>query len=325
MNQSSKPLANISTGTKLDLTVCAQQFFSHEWDPDDTSVDVGFIEEVTWALAKDDDVSVRKELAEKLSTCKNLPLELAEEIASDIHGVSAKFLAETDAFTDKQMADLVPFLKEHAISVLAKRPDIKSQTIYAIAVVGEVQSVTLLAVNKFILLGDNAVRKIVERFPDNQYLLDMLALRLGLPIDVVEDIIDLVSSFAREKLTENYAIKGKLAVVKMDVRGTDWILNQVKSADPGQVHSIVINMRQRGELYTSQAVEIAEQGCFAFLESTLAVESGETLGYVREILSLKDTKKFVQLLQRAGVKKNLGTKILQVVKQRTLTECGAVN
>lgn len=323
MNQSGNPLVNISTETKMDLAVCAQQFFSKEWKPDEVGDDEGFIEGIAWALAKDEDIDVRKELAEKLASCENLPLELAEEIASDVECVSGPFLAETDAFTDKQMANLVPFLQEQAISVLAKRPDIKAQTIYAIAVAGEAQSVSLLVVNKFIMLGEKAARKIAERFRDNQYLMDMLALRLDLPIDVVKDIIDLVSSFARDKLTENYAVKGNLVAVKMDVRGTEWVLNQVKSAEPSQVHSIVINMRQRGELYHTQALEIAEQGCFSFLESTLALEAGETLGYVRDILTLRDSKAFVQLLQRAGVKKNLGARFLQVVKQHNPQACEA--
>ncbi len=315
MKQTCNALANISTGTKLDLAVCAQQFFDTEWQPDNKDKDAGFIEDVAWSLARDDKVAVREELAKKLSGCQKLPLELAEELASDVESVATPFLAETDAFTDKQMANLVPFLKQHAISTLAKRPDIKSQTIYAIAVAGGPQSAILLAVNKFIVMGENAVRKIVERFRDNQYLLNMLALRLDLPIDVVHEIIDLVSSFARHKITENYAIKGNIVAVKMNVRGTDWILNQVENADPSQVHSIAINMRQRGELYHLQAVKVAEQGCFAFLESMLALEAGETLGYVREILTLRDTREFVNLLQRAGVNKNLGTMLLQVVKQ----------
>lgn len=320
MRQSSKALANVSNDTKLDLTVCAQQFYQNEWHPGDTGDNVDFIEEITWSLARDDKVGVREELAKKLCTCRHLPLELAEEIASDVESVATPFLAETDAFTDKQMANLVPFLKQHAISALAKRPDIKSQTIYAIAVTGGPQSATLLAVNKFIVMGANAARKIVERFEDNQYLLDMLALRLDLPIDVVHQIIDLVSSFARYKLTENYAIKGNVVAVKMNVRSTDWIVNQLKSADPGQVHSIVINMRQRGELYHFQALEVAEQGCFAFLESTLALEAGETLGYVREVFALKNTKEFVQLLQKAGINKNLGAAILHAVKQHNSLE-----
>lgn len=304
----------------MDLAVCAQQFFNSEWQPDNKNDDVNFIEEVTWSLARDDKVDVREALAKKLSTCRQLPLNLAEEIASDIESVSTPFLAETDAFSDKQMANLVPFLKQHAVSTIAKRPDIKSQTIYAIALTGGPQSVTLLAVNKFIVMGENAARKIVERFKDNQYLLNMLALRLDLPIDVVKEIIDLVSSFARHKLTENYAIKGNIVAVKMNVCGTDWILRQVESADPGQVHSTVINMRQRGELHHFQAIEIAEQGCFAFLESMLALEAGETLGYVREVLTLQNNKEFVKLLQSAGINKNLGAAVLKVVKQHNLVK-----
>ena len=315
MNQTASNLANISTETKLDLTLCAQQYFSSEWDPgEETDENKSFVEGITWALARDTDVTVRKDLSEKLATCENLPLDLAEEIASDIECVATPFLIHTDAFTDKQMANLVPFLKEYAVSVLAKRPDLKDQTVYAIAVSGGAQSVTLLVVNKFIILTDKAARKIAERFHDNRYLMDMLALRLDLPIDVVKDIIEAVSSFAREKLTTNYAIKGSVTAVKMNVRGTDWIMQQVKNADPGQVHSIVINMRQRGELYHYQAREVAEEGCFSFLVSTLALQSGETLGYVRDVLSLKDGKAFVKLLQRAGVNRNLGARFLRVVK-----------
>lgn len=308
-------MANISTATKLELAACSQQYFNEEWDPEKENPDSNFLESITWALARDDDVTVRQELSEQLSTCDRLPLELAEEIASDIDVVSGPFLARTDAFTDKQMADLVPFLKEHAQSEIAKRPDIKPQTIYAIAVVGSVRSVSLLTVNKFIMLNDKTMRKILERFRDNQYLMDLLAARLDLPLDVVNEIVDLVSSFARQKLVENYAIRGNLVAMAVEVRGVDWICKQVMGANPSQIHSIAIGLRQRGELFHEQVLEVAEAGCFEFLESALALEAEETLSHVREVLQLRDTKAFVTILQKAGVKKNLGARFLKLVKQ----------
>lgn len=319
MDFTTKQLANISTATKLDLVVCSKQFFTTEWDPEQDQSDDNLIETLTWSLARDQDVAVRTELSRQLSSCAKLPLELAEEIASDIEVVASPFLKVTKAFNDKQMADLVPFLKEHAHSVISSRPDIKAQTIFAIAKTGTARSVSVLAANSFILMGEDAARMIVHRFRDNEYLMNLLAVRLDLALDVVKEIINLVSSMAQQKLLENYAISNDLIGVKIKVRDVDWIYKQVAEADSHQIHSIAIGLRQRGELYHHQVLKVAQAGCFEFLESALALEAGETLSFVRDILTLRDGKAFVKLLQQAGVNKNLGAHFLRVVKDRNAT------
>ena len=316
MDFTTKQLANISTATKLDLAVCSKQFFSAEWNPNQEHEDDNFVETLTWSLARDPDIAIRAELSKQLSSCEKLPLDLAEEVASDIEVVAAPFLKTTQAFSDKQMADLVPFLKEHAHAVISSRPDIKAQTIFAIAKVGSARSVSVLAANNFILLGDNAARMIVNRFRGNEYLMNLLAVRLDLALDVVRDLINIVSTMAQQKLSENYAVSGDMIGVNVEVRDVDWIYKQVMGASSQQIHSIAIGLRQRGELYHHQVLKVAQAGCFEFLESALALEAGETLSYVRDILTLRDGKAFVKLLQQAGVNKNLGAHFLRVIKER---------
>lgn len=315
MDFADKQFSHISRETKFDLAVCSYKYFVDEWDSENSSKTEHFVEKITWGLARDSDVQVRQKLSETLSACEKLPLDLAEEIASDVACVSAPFLTVTDAFTDKQMANLVPFLKEHAISILAQRPDIKAQTVYAIALAGEATSVTHLVSNKIIVLSEKTVQKILERFEDNQYLIDILASRLDLPPGTVKNIIGLVSDIALSNLNKNYAVNGSLAAVKMDISDTDWLHSQIRDADPHQIHSIAINLRQRGKLKHHQILQVAELGFVPLLESTLALEAGETLGNVRDILTLKDKAAFVKLLQQAGFNKNLGPHVLRIVKK----------
>jgi hypothetical protein len=102
---SNEYLADISTETKLELTICSKIFFISEWNPEQLDTDQHFIEGITWSLARDTNIQVRQKLALQLAECEVLPLDLAGEIASDIPSVSAPFIAKTKALTDEQLAD----------------------------------------------------------------------------------------------------------------------------------------------------------------------------------------------------------------------------
>lgn len=309
-------LAYLSKDTKLDLAKCSYLFYSTEWDPDAPDPDQNFIEGITWSLARDEDTSVRRELAVQLSACDRLPMDLAEEIACDIEFVSIPFIAATKLFDDEQMAELVPFLKNRTVGVLAKRPDLEDKTIYAIALYCNAAGAKTLVDNKIIYISEETAQKLVERFRTNKSVMDILALRLDLPSTVLKTIVSLVSPLVQKKLKGDVASAPGVVVAKVNTGVSDLMCQQLSGATLQQVHAIAINYRQRHKVSYVQVLDIAKRESIHFLVSILALESGETIGKVRDILTLSDHTSFIRLLRDAGVSKNLVPYILSFARDQ---------
>lgn len=273
------------------------------------------VENVARVLAQDVCNQVREVLAFELRNCRTLARDLAEKIARDIESVSGPFLLETRAFTNEEMAHLVPTLKEHAIKSLAQRPDLPEKVAHAVASYGMEPSVTSLVRNDRIGLSERAAGKVVERFGGNRRLMDHLSARADLPLSIVERIISTVSDHARETLIEHYTLSADLADRVTNHGRVEVLWNKIRESNPAQVHAFVTDLRTSRRLNHLLVVELAERGSAAFMESALALEAGLPIGRIREILTLSDPAAFVRLMQMANVSKTMAPKYLRLAKK----------
>lgn len=278
------------------------------------------VEEVARVLAKDVSDQVREVLAFELRKCIELPDDLAETLAKDVENVAAPFLATTQCFTDAHLAALIPVLREYARASLARRTDLGSLVTEALAKSGQEHSVSLLIRNDNLDIGEVACDNVVRRFGDNQRLMDQLAGRVDLPIEVVEQLVEKVSDFCRDTLLKQYVMDA----VTPNVAGSgqsggdtqfDAYYEKTSGASPQQVHAMVTELRERKQLTMLLVVEMAERGCLPFLESAVALAAGLPLARVREIFGLSNMSDFVRLMQMAEVSKTMAPRILSLVKK----------
>lgn len=265
------------------------------------------IENLARLLAQDISLQVREALAFELRTCNLLPHDLAAKIASDVESVASPFLASTTAFSDNQLAGLIPHLEEHAHITIARRADVGPQACYAIASVGSDKSVSFIVRNDHVTLPEDVCNAVVNRFGLSKEMMDLLSQRVDLPLTVAEAIIEKVSEDCRRILMSQYGVNEPM--VEEIAAGTkhEAMWQQIAKATPAQVHGYVVDLRKEGRLTTDLTLEFAERGCMSFLESALALEAGLTLGAVREALYNKDTAVFVKLMHAANVSKAIAT------------------
>lgn len=272
------------------------------------------IENVARLLAQDISQQVREALAFELRTCNCLPHDLAARIASDIESVASPFLATTQAFTDQQLAGLIPHLEEHAHITLARRTDLGQQSCMAIVSVGDVGPVSFLIKNENLTLQPDVWEKIVGRYGANQGLMDQLAQRTELPIKVVEGIIEKVSEACRIMLTDRYGIEVPMAeeIALKTKYASIW--TQVEKANPAQIHAYVFDLRNEQRLTDDMTLEFVTRGCFNFLTSVIALEAELTLAEVRQGLFGGDMRSYVAVMQKAGVSKAMAHEYLRIIK-----------
>jgi len=272
------------------------------------------IENVARLLAQDISQQVRESLAFELRNCTCLPYDLAARIATDVESVASPFLAATNAFTDLQLAGLIPHLEEHAHITLARRKDLGDQSCMAIVTAGGQNPVSYIVRNEALSLQSEACEKIVDRFGANQRLMDHLAQRSDLPLSVVEAIIGKVSVTYSAILTDTYEISAPMAEEIAFKTKHAAIWTQVEKASPAQIHAYVFDLRNERRLTDDMTLEFAGRGCFNFLNSVLALEAEMTLGEVRQGLYGGDMRAFVAVMQKAGVSKAMAHEYLRIIK-----------
>lgn len=271
------------------------------------------IENLARLLAQDISLQVREALAFELRTCNMLPHDLAAKIASDVESVASPFLASTTAFSDMQLAGLIPHLEEHAHITIARRADVGPQACYAIASVGTDKSVSFIVRNDHLTLAEDVCNTVVNRFGMSQQMMDLLSQRIDLPLSIVENIIEKVSADCRDILISEYGVEPPMVdeIAHGTIHEAMW--QQIVKATPAQVHGYVVDLRKEGRLTTDMTLEFAERGCMIFLESAIALEAGLTLGAVREALYSMDMAIFVRLMHSANISKAVANEYRQLI------------
>jgi len=304
-------IVNAATLEKVILSQKVAHFLNDQHSSDERAA----IENVARMLAQDISLQVREALAFELRTCKLLPHDLAAKIASDVESVASPFLADTEAFSDMQLAGLIPHLEEHAHVTIARRPDVGSQTCLAIVSVGSDRSVSFIVRNDHISLTEDTCNAVVNRFGMQREMMNLLAQRIDLPLTIAEAIINKVSEECRKELMLEYGVASPMVdeIARNTKNGAIW--RQIEKASPSQVHGYVIDLRKENRLTTDMVLEFAGRGSLSFLESAIALEAGLTLGAVREALYGQDMAAFVRLMQAANVSKAVAHEYYQIVSK----------
>lgn len=282
---------------------------------DQADEDRALIEDIARKLASDVSRQVREVLAFELRRCTRLVPDLAERIAKDVEEVAGPFLEETVAISDAALVKLIPQLKDYARAALARRNDLSDAVMQALVISGQEDSVATLVRNDRITMAEPVCGKVVDRFSDNLWVMDQFSARSDLPLSVVDMISDKISGHCKAIMTAHYSVDDDVASTVMDAAKVEMVWEQVKKIDPTQIHSVVSELRTNQRLSPVLAIEMANKGCLAFLESSLALEAGMTISRVKEVLSLNDKASFVRLMHAAGIGEKLGPAVLKLAKK----------
>lgn len=303
-------MVNADTLEKIVLTRRVADFLHRSQDQEQRTV----IENVARALAQDVATKVREALAFELRTCAYLPHDLAAKIATDVECVSGPFLASTVVFSDGQLAGLIPHLEEHAHVTIARRKDLGESTCEALVTFGSEKTVSFLVRNESAALNEAVLSNVVKRFPDRKGLMDQLSARPGLPLAIVNEIIDKVSDKFRCLLEGKYELTSDVSDTLVRSAASRTIWSMIENANDRQIHAYVGDLRLQKRLTIDLMLDMGEKGSLAFLESALAYRSGLTLAGAKEMLHSGDSGLFVALMKQADISKADAHSILTILK-----------
>lgn len=226
-------------------------------------------------LASDATAVVRRALAVTLKSSPLVPRDVALRLARDIDSVCEPILNFSPAFTDDDLIEIVRIGDPIRQGAIASRPFVSEQVSDAIIELGEAPAVSALVSNDNAVLPSELLQKVIDRFEQTERVLEAVALRRELPLDVTERLVDLVSDQVREHLVAHHALTPetalRLAASAAERASIDLVDQAGRNADLGR---FVQHLNRAGRLTSSLLLRALAHGHMAFFEHGLAELGG---------------------------------------------------
>lgn len=270
------------------------------FDPSTPAADVRAAEHLALALAEDAVEAVRLALVEGVKRSRFLPKHIAKKIAHDVDSVSMQFLEVTEVFTDDELAALAITISEIARSAVARRSNVSADLANQLASVGGRETLIALLHNSGADITPQGFRRMCERSVSNGAVLEEMAARGALPLDVVEHLIIRVSRAASRRLAKDYGMQDFTEPVVAEAR-TKAILDNVAKAPPAALEQFVRELDQRKELCPYLILDALDRGHVAFFERAMAVRAGIPVSNVQKLMRYGGAEATAKLSHKAKI------------------------
>ncbi|AQR61447.1 hypothetical protein BZG35_07110 [Brevundimonas sp. LM2] len=163
-------------------------------------------------LAKDAAELVRRALAVTLKASDLLPHDVARLLAADVDSIALPVIGASPVFTDDDLIAIVRAGSPARQVAVAARPRVSRDVAEALATDGCEQSVRTLASNDNADLSASAMSRVVDRFGASAEVVNALAYREVLPLDITERLIAVASEAVRAHLVSRHAVAPETAI-----------------------------------------------------------------------------------------------------------------
>lgn len=261
--------------------------------------------ELARLLVEDVAVSVREALSRELQRCSFLPKEVLTTLASDIEQVSVPFLIASQAIDDDMLEDIVNNGGDSAQEAVAGRQGLSEAVAFAISDAGCYSSVETLVENETADVSRRSGDRILDRFPQERSLMEKLASRSDLPIELVERIIFKVSRRYGEYMTEKFDLSTDYASYLVSLANRQVFSRLLEMAPHTEVANYLVQLHSVKGLTSDVLLNYLQNGNFRLFTSALSVLLEKPYEAVEERVSKGDKNILARLLEAAGFSRSV--------------------
>jgi uncharacterized protein (DUF2336 family) len=222
-------------------------------------------------LAADAAELVRRTMAITLKQSDLIPRDLARTLAADLDTVALPLINMSPAFTDDDLIEIARAGSVMRQVAVASRPFVSRDVADVLAREAAEPAVRALAANDNADLSPQSMEIAVDRFGDHAGLIDALAWRKVLPLELAERILALASEATRDHLLAQHVMAPKTAVrlsaLARERVTVDLIDEAAEQADLAEFVSI---LHARGVLTSSLLLRALARGRMDMVEHGLA-------------------------------------------------------
>ncbi|MFC3050835.1 DUF2336 domain-containing protein [Kordiimonas pumila] len=261
--------------------------------------------ELAKALVEDAAVSVREALSAELRTCLFLPKDIVQSIAHDIEQVSMPFLVAASAIDDALLEEIVLSGNEKAQEAIAGRKGLSEAVSFAISDVGTKPAVDTLLSNETADVSKRSCDRVVDRFPDERSLMEKLAARADLPIDVVERIIFKISREYGEYMAKKYRLSNDYASYLVSLANRQVFARTIELAPQAEMENYLRQLHSVKSLGSDMLLNYLQNGHIRLFTTALSILSGKSYRVIEDILNKRDKNLLARQLELAGFSRSV--------------------
>lgn len=249
------------------------------------------------ALTRDVAERVRAAISHRLKGSADLPHDVALQLASDVDAVSLPLLECSDVLTEWDLVEIVRGSGDSKRHAVARRPDVSERVQEALVDTGDAGVVATLLANPQAEIGEHALHRILDAFPDEARIHEPMAHRHTLPITIAERLVAIVSEELREHLATHHALSPDIATDIIRHAREQATLTLAGSEQATQ--RLVEQLHRNGRLTPSIILRAICTGDLGFFEVALAIRAGVASGNARLLIHDKGRLGLKALYDRA--------------------------
>ncbi|NEX94530.1 DUF2336 domain-containing protein [Caulobacter sp. 17J65-9] len=226
-------------------------------------------------LAADAVELVRRSLSVTLRSSPLLPRDVAMKLAADVEAVALPVLAESPAFTDEDLIEIVRRGAPERQVAIAQRPKVAARVTGAIIAFGAEPAVAAVCANDHAETPGQALSLALQRFPQSPAVAQAVAARSAVPPHIVEQLVGRLEGAVRDQLIKRHGLSPELSLrlaAGARERATADIVDQI--ADARDLAAFAAHLNKLKRLNASLLLRALARGQMSFFEHGLAELAG---------------------------------------------------
>lgn len=266
------------------------------------SKEMAVAEQIFRLLVNDTEAYVRAALADKIKDNPYIPRDIVFALAKDVEEVALPVLRISEVLTDTDLMELIKSSPEiNRLVAIAERQRVSSRVSGALIDTGYEKVVARLLDNQGAQISDSSYQKILKDFEQNQDITASLARRSGLPLTVVEKLVNIVSDTLVEQLKQKYQWGAALTQESDQLREATVLKLLDSGVGESDTLSLVDQLHAAARLSPSLIVTALCRGHFHFFESSLAKMASIPVSNAHALVNDRGTLGFKALYTKAGL------------------------
>lgn len=261
--------------------------------------------ELARVLAEDATVAVREALSVELRECSFLPQDIIQTITNDIDDVSLPFLVAAEAVDDDFLEEIVRSCNSHKQVAVAERRGLSEAVSFALADVGSKDSVETLAGNDTADLSVRSYNRVMERFPGEAGLMELLAVRADLPSAVVERLLFKVSQRFSELLVSRFGLANDYAQYLTSLAKRSVFSQLLNIAPLSDILNYFKQLHSTGGLGSNELLIYLQSNNVRLFTAGVATLLERPYEHVEAVVDQRDKKLLARLLDGAGFSRSV--------------------
>lgn len=232
-------------------------------------------QEILRVVATDACDLVRRALATTLRNSALLPRDVALRLARDLDHIAEPVLSASPAFTDEDLIEIVRLGDPIRRLAVARRPFVSEPVSRAIIETGAADAVEVVCSNDNAVVPGDLLRAVMDRFARAERVLQAVAYRRELPLDVTEHLIRLIGQDVGERIARRHELAFdtalQIASGAVERATVDLVDEAGRTAD---LRRFAAHLHAAGGLSASLLLRALAQGQMRFFEHGLAELAG---------------------------------------------------